>query len=60
VLSKVYQWISALKSVDCRRQYRRVCLRNQMALDLLKQMRGFPTTGGVEWPFSQGQAARRI
>ena len=56
VLTNVYHWISALKSVECGLTHRRVCLRNQMAIDLLKQLQGRQ----IEWPFDQGQAQARM
>lgn len=57
-LSTVYQWISALKSVQCRQSFKKVCLRNQMAIDLLKQMEAVAggRAKGVEWPFNEGKA----
>lgn len=49
----VYQWISALRSIECSGSYKKVCLRNQMALDLLAQLQFHRR---IEWPFDQSQA----
>lgn len=47
-LTCVYQWISALKSIECNKSYKKVCLRNQMAIDLLQQLQ---FQRKLEWPF---------
>jgi hypothetical protein len=52
----VYAWISALKGADCQDSFKKMCLRNQMALDLLQQLE----RRTVEWPFDQTQARTRL
>ncbi|TNV80561.1 hypothetical protein FGO68_gene16200 [Halteria grandinella] len=56
IMTTVYNWISALKMVECADSFKKVCLRNQMAIDLLKQLQN----RSIEWPFDQPQAHSRL